>query len=194
VAAGGGAPVEEIGPAQGLDLSAYIVERNAELTAASNERLAVISLRRYSVEPAARAIVAGKATVLALIAAPPGGEGSIVDVPLPVWVQKQKDGATTERQELLKQLATTDNAEFAGAFRADVDRLAKLIKTIRPDMALVFALVVRAPAEALRSLSHDPAVRLVDVGSSDKPAPQVRYTGVKPEETSKSEEPRYRLA
>lgn len=185
------AAVEAVGPIAGNDLASYKAQREAELKSASGSRLAVVSLTKYSTEAEARgaAGAGGKVEVLGLLAALPGGPPSFLTGDLSGWVNKQKQEAAVERSELQRQLQTTDNAEFASQFRADIDRLGKLISGARADRPHIFGVVVRAPADVLKALARDPRVRLVDVGPSEKAAPEVRFTGVRPEETVKAGQP-----
>ena len=186
-----GEPVQAIGPLPGTVLATYKTERDQDLRSAEGDRLAVVSLIRYVTEAEARVTV-GQVAVVGLLAALPGGEQSLVTTGLPAWVEEQRRAAITERDGLRSQLATTDSPEFQQAFRADIDRLERLIRRARPDGPLVFGLVVRAPAATLQGLANRAGVRLVDVGSSATPAPNVRYRGVKPEETVKADQPQYR--
>jgi hypothetical protein len=186
-----GAEVTEIGPAQGTPLGEYLADRQQALQAASGDRLAVVSLRRYLTERDARA-VAGAAPVLVLLAALRGGQQQVVVGDVRTWVDSQKRDAITERQALQQQLQTTDDPDFAATFKADIDRLGKLIQNAQPDSPVVFGFVLRAPAATLQALARNPQVRLVDVGTSARPGPKPTYTGVKPEETAKANDPLYR--
>ena len=53
----------------------------------------------------------------------------------------------------------------------------------------MFALVVRAPAETLKTLAATAGVRLVDVGESAQAKPDAVYRGLRPEETVKAGQP-----
>jgi hypothetical protein len=181
-----------IGPAPGAELGPYAATRKAALARASGDRVAVVSLNQYSTEASARALVGG-VEVLALLAAPPGGQPSVVTGDIGDWVSAQTADARAERDEIQKLIPTVrGDPEFQSFYRSEVDRLNKLISAIRADGDLVFGVVVRGPAPALRELGNTPEVRLVDVGPGADPGPKPAYRGIRPEETDKANEPNTR--
>ena len=181
-----------IGPPPGIDLGPYIETRKAALAQATGDRVAVVSLGDYRTESDARALV-GTGEVLALLAAGPGGQPSVVTGDVATWVGAQTADARAERDEIQKLIPTVKgDPEFQSFYRSEVDRLNKLISTIRPNGALVFGVVVRAPAPALQALGTKPEVRLVDVGPRADPGPKPTYRGIRPEETAKANDPNTR--
>ena len=187
-----GDPVRSIGPLKGADLATYIKSRQKALAGVTGPRVAVVSLDHYTTEREARGAV-GNTEVIALIAAAPGGEPSVVDRDLKTWADQQREAAKIERDEFQRLLPTVDSAEFKAQYQADIARLNALIDRVSPTGSVVFAVAVRAPAERLKKLAKSPGIRLVDVGSSDKLGEKPTYHGVRPEETSKAGEPTTRL-
>lgn len=179
---------QEIGPLPGAEISAYTKERTAALDQASGERLAVVSLAAYADEARARAAV-GSLTVTGLLAAPPGAAPSAVTGSLAEWADAQSAVSKEERNELVTLLPTVDEPQFRDFYAAEVERLNKVIEGVSPNGPLVFAVVVRAPAEALRKLINQPGVRLVDIGSGPELADGAAVRGLRPEETAKADDP-----
>jgi hypothetical protein len=180
-----------IGPPPGGDVVTYITSRKEALAAATGDRVAVVSLAKYQTEARARAAV-GSAEILHLLAAAPGGQPATVTGGLSAWVAVQTNEARLERDEIQKLIPTVDDAQFKDFYRKEVERLNKLLAGIQPSSELVFAVVVRAPAPVLRELGNKAEVRLVDVGPSADPEPKPNYRGLRPEETSKANEPNTR--
>jgi hypothetical protein len=181
-----------IGPPPGVELGPYIETRKTALAQVTDERVAVVSLTKYTTEANARA-VAGGSEILALLAAPPGGQPSVVRGDVAGWVEAQTAEARAERDEINRLIPTVkDDPEFQSFYRSEIDRLNKVISNIRPNGELVFALVVRAPAPALQELGNKAEVRLVDVGPTADPGAKPVYRGIRPEETDKANEPNTR--
>lgn len=180
-----------IGPPPGGDVVTYITARKEALAAATGDRVAVVSLAKYQTEARARAAV-GSVEVLHLLAAAPGGQPATVTGALGPWVALQTTEARLERDEIQKLIPTVDDAQFKDFYRKEVDRLNKLLAGIQPTSELVFAVVVKAPAPVLQELANKTDVRLVDVGPSADPDPKRNYRGLRPEETSKANEPNTR--
>jgi hypothetical protein len=178
-----GGAVTAIGPLNGTDLTQYIPTRQAALAKASGERVAVVSFSRYVTAAEARA-AAGRAPVVALLAAPPGGAPSLVKGDMAEWAQQQKTAAVAERDQTAELLKTVDDPEFKPFYQSEVVRLNKLIAGISPNGPVVFAVAVRGPAADLQALARTPGVRLVDVGASDKASDRAEYHGVRPEQTT----------
>jgi hypothetical protein len=189
------AEVTSVGPARGLAVPTYLDARRAALTDAEGVRLAVVSFGAYRTEAGARAAVAGGPLVVqALLAAVPGGAPSTVAGALADWAKRIAADAIAERDEIAKLLPTVDDAEFTAFYQAELIRLDKLTKAASPGGELVFGLVVSGPASALRALAGSGGVRLVDVGLGAKPASGVTYTGLRPEEQTKTGDPDLRPA
>jgi hypothetical protein len=183
-----GEPVRSIGPLKGADLTSYSKSRQKALAKTTGPRVAVISLDRYTTEREARSAV-GNSEVVGLIAAPPGGGSGVVERDLRTWADQQREAAKTERDEFQRLLPTVDDAEFKAQYQAEIARLSALVDRVSPNGPVVFAVVVRAPAERLKELAKSPGIRLVDVGSSDKLGEKPTYRGVRPEETTKAGDP-----
>jgi hypothetical protein len=183
-----------IGPPQGTPVATYIENRRQELSEATGDRVAVVSLNEYTTEDNAKAVVGG-VEVLALLAAPPGGSPTVVTGDMAAWADAQTADARAERDEIQKLIPTvTEDPQFQKFYREEVDRLNALIRTIRPSGNMVFGVVVRAPALALQQLAAKPEVRLVDVGPGAAPPAKAEYRGLRPEETSRTNDPNTRPA
>jgi hypothetical protein len=184
------AAIAGLGPQPGLDLGGYVQNRKAALAATKDERVAVVSLVKYVTETQAKA-VAGPAPV-ALLVAPPGLAPAVVTTDLATWAKTQTDATRAERDEIKKLLPTVDDPAFKTFYQSEVDRLDKAVKNFSPDGAIVFGVVVKAPAAALQALGARPDVRLVDVGDTNVPDPKALYRGLRPEEQAKANEPALR--
>jgi hypothetical protein len=180
-----------IGPPPGVDVVTYAEDRRQALAQATGDRIAVVSFAKYLNETKARAAV-GSAEVVALLVAPLGGTPSTVTGDLGTWATAQTADARSERDEIQKLIPTVDDAQFKAFYKSEVDRLTKEIANINPAGDLVFAAVARAPATALQQLATSGDVRLVDVGPSAEPDPKADYRGLRPEETSKANDPNTR--
>lgn len=177
-----------IGPGAGADVGAYLEARREALSTATGDRLAVVSLDAYVAETDARA-AAGPVTVDALLAAAPGAKPSLVTDGLEAWARSQRQADELERNEIRKLLPTvTNDPGFKQFYESELVRLDAAIENVSPTSAVVFGLVVRGPAEALKSLAATPGVRLVDVGPAPT-ADDVTYKGLRPEETAKVGQP-----
>ena len=180
-----------LGPPAGTDVGPYIETRKQALAAATGDRVAVVSLADYATERNARAMV-GSAEVLALLAAAPGGQPAVVTGSMSDWVSSQTADARAERDEFQKLIPTVDDASFKKFYQAEVDRLNALISSVKPTGALIFGVVVKAPAPDLQALAAKEGVRLVDVAPGPDPDPKNNYRGLRPEETEKANDPNTR--
>ena len=79
-------PPPELGPAPGVELPAYVASRKAALATTREERVAVVSLAKYSTQTQAKAVV-GSAPIVALLVAPPGTAPAVVTGDLATWVK-----------------------------------------------------------------------------------------------------------
>ena len=181
-------PRTEVGPAPGADLAGYVTARKAALAAASGQRVAVVSLTKYSTQAQAKALI-GTAPVVALLVAPPGIAPAVVTGDLAAWTTSQTAATTTERDEIKKLIPTVTDAAFKNFYNAEVARLDKALKNFVPTSAMVFGMVVKAPAAALKTLGAKAEVRLVDLAPTAAPAPDTIFRGLRPEETAKANEP-----
>lgn len=178
----------EVGPLPGQDLAAYTEERSRDLAGAPGERVAVISLRRYTTEVDARA-QAPALTVLALLAAAPGGEPAVVTATMAQWAEERRRSDRSESEEIRRLLPTVDDPAFKSFYESELARLDKAVRTIDPNGDVVFGLVVRGPVAGLRTLGGSASVRLVDIAGSAKAAEPVTYRGIRPEELTKAGQP-----
>lgn len=177
-----------IGPAANSEVGLYLDSRRQALATATGERVAVVSLDAYLPEAEARAKV-GSLPVDALLAAAPGAHPSVVTTGLEAWAEHQRRADTVERDEIAKLLPTVTDKAFKQFYESEIVRLDTAIESVSPASPVVFGLVVRAPADTLRTLATTAGVRLVDVGDGPTPAPGATYRGVRPEETTKVGQP-----
>jgi hypothetical protein len=183
----------QVGPAAGTELAAYVTARKAALAAARDDRVAVVSLAKYSTQAQAKALV-GTMPVVALLVAPPGLAPAVVTDDLATWATAQTAATTAERDEIKRLLPTVTDPAFKAFYTSEVARLEKALKNFAPTSALVFGVVVRGPATALQALGAKPDVRLVDVGEAATPAPNTVFRGLRPEEVAKADDPTLRPA
>ncbi len=184
------APVA-VGPAAGTELTGYVSARKAALASVADDRVAVVSLAKYSTPAQAKAL-AGTATVMALLVAPPGIAPAVVAGDLAEWSKTQTAATAAERDEIKKLIPTVTDAGFKAFYTAEVARLDKAVKGFAPDSTLVFGFVVRAPAAALKALAARPEVRLVDVAGTASPGADALYRGLRPEEVATANDPAMR--
>lgn len=192
-AAAAAAAVASIGPSPGAEVGPYLDERRPVLAAAAGERAAVVSFDAYLSEVDARAKVGSAqitpAQVDALLAAAPGGHPSTVDDGLEAWAKSQRQADTVDRDEIRKLLPTVGDPVFKRFYESELVRLDAAIESASPTSAVVFGMVVVAPADALRALATTAGVRLVDVGDGATPADGAIFRGLRPEETTKVGQP-----
>ena len=170
-------------------MGTYLDERKQALALATGERMAVVSLDGYATEADARTKV-GPVTVDALLAAAPGAHPSVVTNGLTAWAKSQREADELERTEIAKLLPTVDKSDpFRPFYESELVRLDAAIESVSPTSPVVFGLVVRAPAETLKTLAATAGVRLVDVGESAQAEPDAVYRGLRPEETVKAGQP-----
>jgi len=178
-----------IGPLTGADVGAYVDGRKQALNGAVGDGMAVVSLEGYASEVEARAAV-GSAKVEALLAAAPGAHPSVVTEGLEAWAKSQRQADEAERNEIQKLLPTVDAKDpFKAFYESELDRLDTAIESVSPTSQVVFGLVVRGPAEALKALGAAPGVRLVDVGKPVDAKSGAVFRGLRPEETTKVGQP-----
>ncbi len=180
-----------IGPPAGADVVTYGKARKEALAAATGDRIAIVSFWNYTTEAKARAL-GGDAEILGLLAAAPGGQPAVVTGPLSAWVTTQTADARAERDELTKLIPTVDDPKFKADYQLRAAELTKLINAIKPTGDLVFGLVVRAPAPSLQALQTRTEIRIVDVGPKAEADAKPIYRGLRPEESSKANDPAVR--
>lgn len=184
-------PPPSVGPAAGTDLAGYVSSRKAALAATRDDRVAVVSLAKYATQAQAKTLV-GTTPVLALLVAAPGLAPAVVTGDLTAWATAQTAATTAERDEIKKLLPTVTDPAFKTFYNSEVARLDKALKTFAPTSALVFGVVVKAPAAALQALGAKADVRLVDVADTATAAPDAVYHGLRPEEVAKANDPTMR--
>jgi hypothetical protein len=178
-----GGAVVAIGPLDGTALSDYVPGRQSALDKASGERAAVVSLDQYATEPEARAAV-GQLSVVALLAAPPGGTPSVVTGDMAGWAQQQRASATDQRDQTAELLKNgVDDPDYKAFYQQEVARLNKVLAGIDPKGKVVFGVIVKGSAADLQALAKKAGVRLVDVAPSAKVNAQTEYRGLRPEQT-----------
>jgi hypothetical protein len=182
------APPTQVGPAPGTELAGYVAARKAALAANREERLAVVSLAKYSTQAQVKTL-AGTNPVVALLVAPAGTAPAVVTGDLAVWAKAQTASTQTERDEIKKLIPTVDDPAFKTFYTQEVARLDKALKTFDPNSAIVFGVVVKAPAAALQALGAKAEVRLVDLADTATPTKDPVFRGLRPEETTKANEP-----
>ena len=184
-------PPPEVGPKPGTDLAPYIAGRKAALAATRDERVAVVSLARYSTQAQAKALI-GTTPVVSLLVAPAGTAPSVVTGDLAAWVKTATADTTAERDEIKKLIPTVSDPAFKAFYTQEVARLDKALTNFAPTSAFVFGVVVRGPAAALQALGAKAEVRLVDVADTATPPVDIVYRGLRPEEVAKAGEPAMR--
>ena len=186
-------PPAEVGPEPGTELPAYVTSRKAALAAVQDERVAVVSLTKYATQAQARTLV-GTTPVVALLVAPPGTGPATVTGDLAAWVKEQTAATQAERDEISRLIPTVEDAGFKKFYTEEVARLDKALKNFSPTASMVFGVVVKGPAPALKALGARSDVRLVDVAENATTDPRAVYRGLRPEETAKANEPALRPA
>lgn len=181
-------PPPEVGPAPGAEVPAYVTARKAALAATTEERVAVVSLAKYSTQAQAKTL-AGTNAIVALLVAPPGTAPAVVTGDLAAWVKTQTAETTAERDEIKKLIPTVTDPAFKTFYNNEVARLDKALANFAPTSTMVFGMVIKAPAASLKTLGAKAEVRLVDVAPNAAPAPDTIYRGLRPEETAKANEP-----
>jgi hypothetical protein len=177
-----------IGPLPGASVPGYVARRAEELAQAAGRRVAVVSLVGYESEQGAVAKLGDAAKeTKAILVALPGGGAEVVRDPLDEWAAKRKEAITADRQEVDSLAATTEDPNFREDYKARSAELAKQIEACDPARAIVFGVVVVAPADRLQALSRQAGVRLVDVGKSASVPSEVR--GLRPEEVTTAGDP-----
>lgn len=184
-------PAPEVGPPPATAVSTYIAGRKTALAGVSEERVAVVSLAKYSTQAQAKAL-AGSSPIVALLVAPAGMGPSVVTGDLAAWAKSHTEEMRTERDEIKKLIPTVTDPAFKTFYTEEVARLDQALKKFEPTSALVFGMVVKAPAAALQALAAKGEVRLVDVAENANDDPKAVYRGLRPEETAKAGEPALR--
>jgi hypothetical protein len=181
-------PATQVGPIPGTEVAGYIATRKAALAANREERVAVVSLAKYSTQAQVKTLL-GANPVVALLVAPAGTAPAVVTGDLAAWSKAQTAATQSERDEIKKLIPTVDDPAFKTFYTQEVTRLDKALKAFDPNSAMVFGVVVKAPAAALQALGAKTEVRLVDLADTATPTPEPVFRGLRPEETAKANEP-----
>jgi hypothetical protein len=181
----------DLGPLPGVEVPGYVANRRQALAALKEERVAVVSLAKYSTEAQAKAVV-GSLAVQGLLVAPPGVGPAVVTTDLATWAKAQTDATRAERDEINKLLPTVDDPAFKSFYQSEIVRLDKAVKNFAPEGAIVFGVVVRGAPQPLQALGARSEVRLVDVADFAQVDPKATFRGLRPEETAKANEPSLR--
>jgi hypothetical protein len=82
--------------------------------------------------------------------------------------------------------------EFSSFYASELDRLASVADAVDPSGSIVYGLVVVAKGSDLRALAARAAVRLVDVGTTDRIDPNDTYRAPLPDELTTIADPQLR--
>lgn len=181
-------PATHVGPTPGTEVAGYVATRKAALAANRDERVAVVSLAKYSTQAQVKTLL-GANPVVALLVAPAGTAPAVVTGDLAAWSKAQTAATQSERDEIKKLIPTVDDPAFKTFYTQEVARLDKALKAFDPNSAMVFGVVVKAPAASLQALGAKTEVRLVDLADTATPTPDPVFRGLRPEETAKANEP-----
>jgi hypothetical protein len=175
-----------VGPPAGGAVEAYVAARRDVLADADGRRVAVVSLVSYRADTAVEDLLdaAGDVEVLLRLAALRGGEPTAVEGAVSSWVVDARSAIQAERDEIAALLPTIEDPAdpFIAGYTEELAALDAQLAALDPAGELVFGVVVRADAGALRRLAERPEVRLVDVAPDDDLADPSRYRGLRPEE------------
>ena len=188
-----GADEGDLGPVDGVELEQYALEAAGRLRDAEGRRTAAVSFEQYRTTGGVQRLVnAPDVEIVALLVALRGDEAAVVESGgLDAFVARRAETARSERDEITKLLPTVTDPEFAAFYRDEVTRFGRIVASAKPGAAVVFGLVVRADASALRDLADTDGVRLVDVGAT-APTELADVRGVRPEERARAGEPEFR--
>jgi hypothetical protein len=188
---GGGTPgasAGSIGPAAGTDIAGYVTERRTALAELgdSDRRVAVVTFTRYRTEAEAADVLASTtgvtATVARTLVAVPGAGPEVVTGSLADWATGARSRVEDERARIAELAPTVSDPEFSSFYASELERLASVAGAVDPSGPIVYGLVVVARGSDLRALAERSAVRLVDVGTSDRIDPADTYRAPLPDE------------
>lgn len=163
------------GPPDDGSVSDYVEARQAALADADGVHRAVVSFREYLGDDAASEAV-GRRVEAWLVAAPGGAPDATDDVDR--WREGTAEAARAEAAEFGSLIPTVEDPDFARQYAHDRDRALRVAESLEAGRPVVFAVVVRGPAGALRDLATHDKVRLVDVLDGGGAPPR----GLRPEE------------
>jgi hypothetical protein len=197
---GGGTPgasAGSIGPAAGTDIARYGEERRARLAEVGDDdrRVAVVTFTRYRTDADALDVLTTtnvKAPVERRLVAVPGASPDDGKGPLEAWAEDAKARAKEERARIAELAPTVSDPEFSSFYASELVRLDAVAEATDPDGAVVYAVVLVARGSELRALAERSAVRLVDVGSSDRIDTEDTYRAPMPDELTTIADPQQR--
>ncbi|HEV2761056.1 MAG TPA: hypothetical protein VGV86_15960, partial [Acidimicrobiales bacterium] len=105
------APPPQVGPAPATELAPYVTSRKAALDAVRDERVAVVSLTKYSTQAQVKTLL-GATPVVSLLVAPPWTAPAVVTGDLAAWVKEQTAANAAERDEIKKLIPTVTDPAF----------------------------------------------------------------------------------
>jgi hypothetical protein len=184
-----------VGPLTGTPIAPYVEDRGNRLAEARGVHAAVVSFAGYKTAAGARQLL-GDVGAMRWLVALPGGRPAEArpDEDLLGFAKAQREEAAQEKKALEALLPSVEDAEFARQYKADIDRLAAFLARPVANDQIVYAAVVVAHADRLRSLSRRADVRMVDLAKGADPPPLGAGFGLRPEETVRVGEPANRPA
>ena len=199
---GGGTPgasAGSVGPAAGADVNDYIAERQARLADVgdADRRVAVVTFTRYRTDADATEVLASSnvsAAVERRLVAVPGAEAEVVTGPLDAWAKDAAARVRDERARIAELAPTVSDPEFSSFYASELTRLDAVGLAVYPAGPIVYAVVLGAKGSDLRALAARSAVRLVDVGSSDRIVAKDTYRAPLPDELTTIADPQLRPA
>ena len=147
------------GPNPGQQVDEYLADRRGALADADGTHSAVVSFASYLDDDEAADLVRTGVEVW-LVAGMGGTPEQTEDVD--AWRSERAATARTEADELDSLIPTAEDPEFVRQYQRDRDRLRRMADRLDAGDAVVFAVVVRASADALRAVSGRQGIRLVD--------------------------------
>jgi hypothetical protein len=186
-----GGEAANVGPLQGTDVDAYIREREQALERLPSDavRVAVVSfdepldaatittlldglapLHIQFINPQAAARPLSSEVERTILATIEGVVGAVRDM-----AREERDSA----QALLDDGNVTD-PQFARDYADRVVEMQAMLDVLDEDPAIVFAVVVEGSAGALRALSQQPSIRLVDVAPGETSVEDSGFWGLLP--------------
>ena len=178
----GGPPVLS-GPNPGRQVDDYLADRRSALADADGTHSAIVSLASYLDDGEAADLV--RTGVEAWLVAGMGGTPEQTE-DVDAWRSERAATARAEADELDSLIPTAEDPEFVRQYQRDRDRLRRMADRLDDGDAVVFAVVVRAPADELRAISGREGIRLVDpidpLDSRDALDARAAPRGLRPEE------------
>ncbi|MEY2590204.1 MAG: hypothetical protein QOJ67_2188 [Acidimicrobiaceae bacterium] len=194
-----GASAGSIGPPAGADIAGYRTTRQAMLAPVgdADRRVAVVSFTRYRTEAEAASVLpttGASVDVLARLVAVPGAMPEMVIGSLTDWAADETARVAEERSRIAELAPTVSDPEFSTFYASELVRLGAVAAAIDPGGPIVYGYVVVGKGADLRALAARAAVRLVDVGGSDRFDAKDTFRAPLPDEVSTIADPQTRPA